>query len=89
MLYLPLLWFKYLTATIERLGLKAVLEYLCLYTNGKIIVFFYIDDIIIIVYPQFYSDYLDFKKKLMATYKIRDIGELKWFLGIYITRDRL
>jgi hypothetical protein len=25
----------------------------------------------------------------MAAYKMRDIGELKWFLGIQVTRDRL
>jgi hypothetical protein len=41
------------------------------------------------VHPQFHSDYLDFKKKLMATYEMWDMGELKWFLGIRITRDRL
>jgi hypothetical protein len=34
----------------ERLGFKAVLECLCLYINGKIIVFFYVDDIVFIVY---------------------------------------
>jgi hypothetical protein len=73
----------------ERLGFKAVPECSCLYTNGKIIVFFYVDDIVIMVHPQFHSDYLDFKRKLMATYEMRDMGELKWFLGIRITRDRL
>jgi hypothetical protein len=48
-----------------------------------------VDNIIIIVYPKYYSDFLDFKAKLIAAYKIRDIGELKRFLGIKVTRDRL
>jgi hypothetical protein len=85
----PLLWFKHLTATMERLGFKPVPESACLYTNGRIIVFFYVDDIVIMVHPKYHSDFLDFKAKLMAAYEMRDMGELKWFLGIRVTRDRL
>jgi hypothetical protein len=66
----------------ERLGFKPIPEYACLYTNSRIVIFFYINNIIIIVHPKYYSNFLDFKAKLMAVYKIRDIGELKWFLGI-------
>ena len=79
---MPLLWFKHLTIIIERLRFKPVLECACLYTNSRIVVFFYINDIVIIVHPKYYSDFLDFKAKLMAVYKMRDMGELKWFLGI-------
>ena len=86
---LPLLWFKHLIIIIEQLRFKPVLECACLYINGQIIIFFYINDIVIIVHPKYYSDFLDFKAKLMAAYKMRDIGELKWFLGIRVTRDRL
>jgi hypothetical protein len=78
----PLLWFKHLIAIIERLRFKPVLEYAYLYINRQIVVFFYVNDIIIIVHPKYYSDFLDFKAKLIAAYKMRDIGELKWFLGI-------
>ena len=85
----PLLWFKHLTATMERLGFRPVPECACLYTNERIIVFFYVDDIVIMVHPQYHSDFLDFKTKLMAEYEMRDMGELKWFLGIRVTRDRL
>jgi hypothetical protein len=73
----PLLWFKHLTVTIERLGFTPVPESAYLYTNGRIIVFFYVDDIVIMVHPKYYSDFLDFKAKLMAVYEMRDIGELK------------
>jgi hypothetical protein len=34
------------------------------------------------VYLKYYSDFLNFKAKLIAAYKMRDIGELKWFLDI-------
>jgi hypothetical protein len=78
----PLLWFKHLITIIKRLRFKPILECACLYTNRRIIVFFYVDDIIIMVHPKYYSDFLDFKAKLIVAYKIRDIDELKWFLGI-------
>jgi hypothetical protein len=73
----------------EKLGFTQVLECKYLFTNRQIIVFFYIDDIVIMVYPQFRQDYLNFKAKLTKAYKMRDIGELKWFLGIYIVWDYL
>jgi hypothetical protein len=85
----PLLWFNHLTATMERLGFKPVPECACLYTNGQIIVFFYVDDIVIMVHPQHHTAFLDFKARLMREYEMRDMGELKWFLGIRVTRDRL
>jgi hypothetical protein len=66
----------------ERLRFKPILECAYLYTNNRIVILFYIDNIIIIVYLKYYSDFLDFKAKLIAVYKMRDIGELKWFLGI-------
>jgi hypothetical protein len=79
---LLLLWFKHLIIIIERLRFKPILECAYLYTNGKIIVFFYVDNIIIMVYPKYYSNFLNFKSKLIIVYKMRDIGELKWFLSI-------
>ena len=66
----------------ERLGFKPVLKYAYLYINRRIIVFFYINNIIIMVHLKYYFDFLDFKAKLITAYKMRDIGELKWFLGI-------
>jgi hypothetical protein len=66
----------------ERLGFKPVSECAYLYTNSRIVIFFYINNIVIIVHPKYHSNFLDFKAKLMAAYKIRDIGELKWFLSI-------
>jgi hypothetical protein len=34
----------------ERLDFRPIPEYACLYTNKRIIVFFYVDDIIIMIY---------------------------------------
>jgi hypothetical protein len=73
----------------EKLGFHQVPECACLYTNGTIIVFFYVDDIVVMVHPDHHAEYEDFKKKLYAIYEMRDMGDLKWFLGIRVTRDRL
>jgi hypothetical protein len=73
----------------EALQFKVIPEYLCLYINGKLIVFFYVDDIVAMFHPKYRPDYLKFKKRICKRYEMRDIGELKWFLGIRIIRDRL
>ena len=51
----PLLWYKHLKETLIKLGLKAVKEVPCLFTNKRLIVFFYVDDIVVLVHP----DYID------------------------------
>ena len=41
----PLLWYKELTSSLTEFGLKPVPGTNCLYTDGRLIVFFYVDDI--------------------------------------------
>jgi len=45
---LLLLWYKELTSTLAKFGLKPVLGTNCLYTNRRLIVFFYVDDITVL-----------------------------------------
>ena len=45
---LPLLWYKELTSTLAKFGLEAVLGTNCLFTDRRLIIFFYIDDIAIL-----------------------------------------
>ena len=42
----PFLWFKELSSTLKDLGFYPILEEPCCLTNGRIIIFFYVDDII-------------------------------------------
>jgi len=44
----PLLWYKELTSILAEFGLKLVLGTNCLYTDGRLIVFFYVDDIAVL-----------------------------------------
>jgi hypothetical protein len=83
-----LLWYSEFTSALEELGLYPVPEADCLYMNNKLIVFFYVDDIAILCRRSDYSEFLSFKTKLFNKYEMRDLGELSWFLGIRIIRDR-
>jgi hypothetical protein len=83
----PLLWYKHLKETLTKLGLKPVKEVPCLFTNERLIVFFYVDDIVVLVHPDHMDDHWQFERQLEAVYDLRKLGELKWFLGIRVLRD--
>ena len=84
----PLLWFNDLSATMRKLVLEPVPECACLFTNDKLIVFFFVDDICVLCHPRNLDSYDTFRSQLINEYEMRDMGELKWFLGIRVVRDR-
>jgi hypothetical protein len=45
---LPLLWYKELTSTLAKFRLKPVPGTNCLFTDGRLIIFFYVDDIAVL-----------------------------------------
>lgn len=85
----PLLWYQELSSTLKKLGLNPVPETPCLFTNDRLIVFFYVDDIVVLVHPLNLTAYSVFKQQLLSTYDLRELGELSWFLGIRVVRDKL
>ena len=82
-----LLWYNDLSKTFKELSLHLVLESSCLFTNDKIIVFFFVDDIIVLCHLSNQSVYELFKSELLKVYNMREMRELKWFLEIYILWD--
>lgn len=84
----PLLWYKDFTETLESLGLVRIPEAHCLYVGRKIVVFFYVDDVCILSRKEDKEEAEEFRKKLLSTYEFQEIGELKYFLGIRVLRDR-
>src|SRR5579871_2244835 len=85
----PLLWLKEFSSKLKALGLKQSSECQCLFFNDKLILFFYVDDISILFHKKDTEEYERFQEKLLDTYEIREMGELQWFLGIRIVRDRV
>jgi hypothetical protein len=84
----PLLWFTDLTSTLSKLGLRPIPEAECLYVTSKLIVFFYVDDIAVLARSTDIDAYQSFRTDLLNHYEMRDLGQLKWFLGIRVIRDR-
>jgi Reverse transcriptase (RNA-dependent DNA polymerase) len=84
----PLLWYKELISTLTEFGLKPVPGTNCLYTNGRLIVFFYVDDIAMLFAKKDLLRLEEFETKLLHRYEIRALGGLQWFLGIRIERDQ-
>ena len=62
-----------------------------LFTNSSLILFFYIDDFVILYCLEDKAIFTTFKAALLAVYEIRCLGYLSWFLGIrvIITKDKL
>lgn len=84
----PRLWYLELVKTLTKLQLKPVPGVECLFTDGKLLVFFYVDDIVTLSLPQHIKELQQLKTNLMASYELKALGEPRWFLGIRIDRDR-
>jgi hypothetical protein len=83
----PLLWYQDLAKTLQDLSLKQIPNTPCLFANDELIVFFYVDDIVVLVHPSKLDIHKEFENKLFSRYKLRSIGQLNWFLGICVVRD--
>ena len=72
----PLLQYKELTSTLAKFGLKLVLGTNYLFTDERLIVFFYVDDIAILFAKKDLLRLEKFKAKLLYQYKICALGGL-------------
>jgi hypothetical protein len=86
----PRLWQKDLSSTLQDFGLRPVNEDQCLFTNNHILLMVYVDDIIIANMPnqEAREHAQKLKQALETQYELRNMGELSWFLGIRVIRDR-
>jgi hypothetical protein len=70
-------------------GLRQVKEESCLFTNDNgIFLLFYVNDILLVSRKDCVKQALAIRKALITRYKIKDLGELNWFLGIRVIRKR-
>jgi hypothetical protein len=84
----PRLWHNDFSKELIKLGLRPVSGEPCLYHNKSLIVFFYVDDICVASTKENRMELQSFKEALMNKYEMKDLGDLSWFLGIRIVRDR-
>jgi hypothetical protein len=83
-----ILWYRNLINALEDLRLMSMLEINCLYANDWLILFFYVNDIIILFIKSNANRMRIFEKALMQRFEMRILDSLQWFLSIRITRDR-
>jgi hypothetical protein len=71
-------------------GLEPVLDKECLFTNKFMLVLIYVNNILIINLPMYAgrAAAARFTTALEEKYKLKDIGELKWFLKMRVTHDQ-
>ena len=83
-----LLWLQKLTATLLDLGLRNIPGEPCLFTNDDaVILFFYVDDIVLLYHPTKRETAQHLKWSLQQHFEIRDLGDLQWFLGVRVLCD--
>lgn len=84
----PALWQKHFCKTLKSLGLRPVGDAPCLYFNDYLLVFFFVDDVIV-AFKKKDEEYANaFQEKLFKVYEMRAMGEAQWFLAMRIVRDR-
>uniref|UniRef100_A0A093ULN7 Retrovirus-related Pol polyprotein from transposon TNT 1-94 n=1 Tax=Talaromyces marneffei PM1 TaxID=1077442 RepID=A0A093ULN7_TALMA len=84
----PLLWQKELTSTLTKLGFKAVPYKPCCMLKSGIMLFFYVDDIVLAYKKSRQLEADSVLNQLRAKYNISGGEDLEWFLGMRIIRDR-
>jgi hypothetical protein len=85
----PLLWQQELSEFLKVVGLRQVKEESCLFTNDNgIFLLFHVDDILLVSRKDCAEQALAVRKALIARYEMKDLGELNWFLGIRVIRNR-
>jgi hypothetical protein len=84
----PLLWQKDFTKGLKDLGFSEVPHEPCCMVKDGIIVFFYVDDIIVAYHPDKQTEAQQAVKELQEKYQMTGGHDLQWFLGVEIIRDR-
>jgi hypothetical protein len=84
----PRFWFKNFSSIFLSIGFRQIPDISCLFTNRMIIVFFYIDNIVILNRKKNKIITKKFKTNLYQKYKLKDKEKLKWFFKLKIIHDR-
>jgi hypothetical protein len=82
----PLLWQKELSSTLRTAGYQPIPHEPCCFAKDGILIFFYVDDIVIAYRKG--QDPKELVAALKKQYELTGGNELQWFLGIEIIRDR-
>jgi len=85
----PLLWQREFGNTLSTLGFKSTPHEPCCYSKDGLILFFYVDDIVLAFREELRGIAEKTMEALKARYKMTGGNELQWFLGMEVIRDRV
>jgi hypothetical protein len=83
-----MLWQKHFTTTLKSMGFQEVLHELCCMIKDRILLFFYVDDIIVAYYKNKLDAATGAVNMLKEKYTITGGDDLQWFLSVEIIRLR-
>jgi hypothetical protein len=84
----PLLWQRELTTAFRTMGFKELPQEPCVMIRDSVIAFFYVDDIVFCYKAKEKALVEEVVASLEKKFAMTHLGELKWFLGINVIRDR-
>ena len=84
----PILWQTKITNAMKSLGFDEIPQEPCVMMKDGIICFYFVDDIVFAFRQRDREKVQETVEGLKKTFTIKEIGELKWFLGMHIVRDR-
>lgn len=82
------LWQLEFVKTLKELGLIQSTEEICLFQNEKMILIFFVDDVLTMFKKRDEAYVKQFWSNVAARYDVRELGDVKWFLGMRVKRDR-
>jgi hypothetical protein len=84
----PILWQRTLTSALKKIGYAAVPHEPCAFTKNGVIIFFYVDDIVVCFKEKQRKEALADMEQLKQRFQLTGGDPLRWFLGIEVLRDR-
>jgi Reverse transcriptase (RNA-dependent DNA polymerase)/GAG-pre-integrase domain len=84
----PLLWQRMFTSTLLEIGFTPIPHEPCCFACDGVLIFFYVDDIVVAYRKSNESLARDLMSQLKRRYNLSGGEDLQWFLGIEVHRDR-
>lgn len=84
----PRLWEETIKLKLIEIGFRPIPEDPCLFSDGKVILMIFVDDLLGIHLPKHRKHAEFVRNRLHQSFEMKDCGELSQFIGIHVIRDR-
>jgi hypothetical protein len=84
----PALWQQHLADKLSDMGLQQYIGIECLFYNDYLLLFYYVDDIVVMYKDEDANKVDNFQQQLFFQLEMRTMGEIEWFLRIRVICDR-